>query len=295
MSEESPAEPLIYYGLSGIKLDFDSYDLGHGVTLSKTYLHVMSHPMVAFTPPSPGEHHPAPWQALKAKSHPVSLSLLAQLSVPGHSGDPKGKYDWVGWITLLLRFSLDCAITLTVSANTSFEDVAAGKTTANLLEPIRELFEGTTVQEDDAQWIKDNWYSSLPLSGDPALAFAVRLLYGSHRTTEELGVVSVWAALERLFSANAAELKYRVCTNIAAFLEPPGNERYLMFKQLTKLYDDRSAAAHGSPMKNPTAYMDSFQIASRAILRIIELGQVPTKDNLERELLSPSLPEPSFS
>jgi len=105
----------------------------------------------------------------------------------------------------------------------------------------------------------------------------------------------VWGALERLFSTNAAELKYRVCTNIAAFLEPPGNERYLMFKQLTKLYDDRSAAAHGSSMKSETAYIDSFHIASRAILRMIELGQVPTKENLEHELLSPSLPEPSFS
>ena len=104
----------------------------------------------------------------------------------------------------------------------------------------------------------------------------------------------MWGALERLFSTSAAELKYRVCTNIAAFLEPPSNERYLMFKQLTKLYDDRSAAAHGSPMKSPTAYMDSFHIALRAILRIVELGQVPTKEDLERELLSPSLPEPSF-
>jgi hypothetical protein len=215
--------------------------------------------------------------------------------VPQYSDDPKRQYDWVGWIALLLRFSLDCAITLTVSAASGFEDVAAGKAVATLLEPIRELSEGTTVHEDDAQWIKDNWYSSLPLSGDPALAFAVRSLYHSHRATEELGVVSVWGALERLFSTNAAELKYRVCTNIAAFLEPPGNERYLMFKQLTRLYDDRSAAAHGSPMKSKTAYIDSFHIASRAILRMIELGQVPTKENLERELLSPSLPEPSFS
>jgi hypothetical protein len=286
---------MIYYGLSGIELDFDSFDLGHGVILSKTYLHVMAHPIIAFAPAPPGEHHPGPWQALNAKPGAVSLDLLAQLSVPEHSGDPKGQYDWVGWITLLLRFSLDCAITLTVSADTSFEDVAAGKAAAKLLEPIRELFEGTTAHEDDAQWIKDNWYSSLPLSGDPALAFAVRSLYHSHRATEELGVVSVWGALERLFSTNAGELKYRVCTNIAAFLEPPGTERYLIFKQLTKLYDDRSAAAHGSPMKSQTAYIDSFHIASRVILRMIELGQVPTKENLEHELLSPSLPEPSFS
>jgi hypothetical protein len=61
-----------------------------------------------------------------------------------------------------------------------------------------------------------------------------------------------------------------------------------MFKYLTKLYDARSAAAHGSPVKRNAAYMDSATIASQAILQIIELGRVPTKDDLEKELLSPS-------
>jgi hypothetical protein len=109
-----------------------------------------------------------------------------------------------------------------------------------------------------------------------------------------MGVVTIWGALERIFSTNAAELKYRVCTNIAAFLEPPGAARYLLFKQLTKLYDDRSLAAHGQAMKNPQAYAGSSHFASRAILRMIELNRVPTKDDLEQELLAPSLPEPFF-
>lgn len=294
MSEDSSAETVTYYGLSGIELDFGSFDLGHGVILSKTYLHVMAHPVIAFAPAPTGGYHPAPWQALRANPKAVSADLLAQLSVPRHSGDPKGRYDWVGWITLLLRFWLDCTITVTVSADRCFGDVAEGKADARLLEPVREPSEGATLHEDDAQWVKDNWYSSLSLSDDPGLTFAVRSLYHSHRVAEELGVISVWAALERLFSTNAAELKYRVCTNIAAYLEPPGEERHLLFRQLTKLYDDRSAAAHGSPMRSPTAYGDSFQISSRAILRMIELGRVPTKEDLERELLSPSLPSPSF-
>jgi hypothetical protein len=295
MSEEPSTKAITCYGLSGIELEFDFFDLGHGVTLSKTYLHVMAHPMIAFAPAPSGKHHPAPWQALKTRPRAASVDLLAQLSVPRHPDNPKAQYDWVGWIVLLLRFSLDSTVTLTVSADGSFEEVADGNIVARLSEPIPELFEGATVGEDEAKWVRDNWYSSLSLSDNPALTFAVRALYNSHRATEELGVVSVWGALERLFSANAAELKYRVCTNIAAFLESAGNERYLMFKHLIKLYDDRSAAAHGSPMKSKTAYMDSFHIASRAILRMIELNRVPTKEDLESELLSPSLPEPSFS
>jgi hypothetical protein len=40
-------------------------------------------------------------------------------------------------------------------------------------------------------------------------------------------------------------------------------------------------------MKSATPYMDISSIASRAVLRIIELGRVPTKDDLERELFAP--------
>ncbi len=32
----------LYGGLSGIELDVDSFDLGHGVIISKTYAHLMS-------------------------------------------------------------------------------------------------------------------------------------------------------------------------------------------------------------------------------------------------------------
>lgn len=62
----------------------------------------------------------------------------------------------------------------------------------------------------------------------------------------------------------------------------------MTFKYLTKLYDARSAAAHSSEIKRPDAYMDSVSIASQVVLRIIDLGKVPTKNELEKELLSPS-------
>jgi hypothetical protein len=97
------------------------------------------------------------------------VDLLAQLSVPRHPDDPKAQYDSVGWIVLLFRFSLDCTITLTISADSSFGEVAAGNSAARLREPIPDLFEGTTVHEDEAKWVRDNWYSSLSLSDNPAL------------------------------------------------------------------------------------------------------------------------------
>lgn len=37
-----------FYLLSGVQLDFDFFDLGHGVSLSRTYVHLMGHPILAF-------------------------------------------------------------------------------------------------------------------------------------------------------------------------------------------------------------------------------------------------------
>jgi hypothetical protein len=44
-------------------------------------------------------------------------------------------------------------------------------------------------------------------------------------------------------------------------------------------------------MKIASLYMDSSHIASCAILRMVELGRVPTIEELERELFWPTLPE----
>jgi len=275
-----------YYALSGVQLDFDSFDLGHGVVLSQTYLHVMSPPLIAFAPCSESKPHPTPWRTANVKPRHMEADLFAQLSVPRSYGSNE-HYEWASWIVLLLRFANDVTVTLTLTASDTFNEVKEGKAAAYLLEDVPYIFEGTTIHQDEAEWLKANWHKSLPLRTDDTLSFALTSIYNSHRANEEFGVVSVWAALERLFSSNAVELKYRVCSNIAAFLEPPGQTRYLLFQQLSKLYDDRSKAAHGSPMKSATPYMDISSIASRAVLRIIELGRVPTKDDLERELFAP--------
>jgi hypothetical protein len=275
-----------------VAVDLDMLDLGHGVTLSRTYLHVMAHPVLAFSPAEPRKHHPGPWSPLLVPtSSRASADLHAVLTVPHDPESPKTHHNWASWITLLMRFATDTTITMTLVSEEPFDEVAAGNAYAKLIERVPEIREGATIGPEVAEWLTNNWYSSLSLNNDESFIFAVGAIYNSHLATEELGVVSVWGALERLFSTNAAELKYRVCSNIAAYLEPIGKERYLLFQHLKKLYDARSAAAHGSKMKISSPYMDSSHIASRAILRMVELGHVPTIEELERELFWPTLPE----
>ncbi len=279
-----------FYLLSGIQLDFDSFDLGHGVSLSRTYVHLMGHPMLSFAPAKEGKPSPAPWRQVVANDEAVAVDLLAELAVPESNdpSDPTLHIDWASWIALLLRFLTKNIVTITLVSPVDSQGLRHGEAEATLSERIPAASERSSVSVVMANWLKQNWYSSFDLSYNEAILTAVSSLYHSHRSSKNLGMVSVWAGLERIFSTKDAELKYRVCTNIAAFLEPPGESRYLLFKQLSKLYDDRSKAAHGSPMKNPNAYEESVCVASRALLRIIEINSVPDKDDLERELLVPT-------
>jgi hypothetical protein len=279
-----------FYLLSGVQLDFDSFDLGHGVSLSRTYVHLMGHPILAFAPAKEGEPSPAPWRTVVASDQAAAVDLLAELAVPqsDEPSDPTLHIDWASWIALLLRFLTESVVTITLVSPVDSEGLRNGKAEAMLSERIPAVSARSSVTVGMASWLKGNWYSSFDLNYNEAVLYAVASLYHSHRSSKGLGMVSVWAGLERIFSTKEAELKYRVCTNIAAFLEPPGEFRYLLFKQLSKLYDDRSRAAHGSPMKNPNAYEESVSVASRALLRIIEINSVPDKDELERELLAPA-------
>ncbi|MGB6688280.1 MAG: hypothetical protein WBE76_10595 [Terracidiphilus sp.] len=278
-----------YYLLSGIELDFDSFDLGYGVSLSRTFVHLMGHPVLAFLPAKEGKPSPAPWRQVVANSEAVAVDLLAELAIPESSdaSDPTLHIDWASWITLLLRFLTRNAVTITLVSPVDTRGLRDGTAKATLSERIPAVSERSNISAATADWLKQNWYRSFGLSYNDAVLYAVSSLYHSHRSRSELGMVSVWAGLERIFSTKDAELKYRVCTNLASFLEPPGESRYLLFKHLSRLYDDRSKAAHGSPMKNPSAYEESATIASRALLRIVEINSVPNKDDFERELLAP--------
>ena len=55
-----PNDVDLYAGLYGLILVPDTFDLGHGTVISRTYAHFMAPFMMAFAPAAPGKHHPGP-------------------------------------------------------------------------------------------------------------------------------------------------------------------------------------------------------------------------------------------
>ncbi|MGB6895504.1 MAG: hypothetical protein WBF37_06150, partial [Dehalococcoidia bacterium] len=54
----------LFGGISGIEIEPDIHEFGHGISIAKTYAHVMAPYLAAFARAEPGKPHPAPWKAV---------------------------------------------------------------------------------------------------------------------------------------------------------------------------------------------------------------------------------------
>ena len=278
----------VHAGLAGLQLDIESFDLGEGVFLRKTYAHLMAPFLMAFEPAPREGHHPAPW---KAASGGFAFDVDADLSIPAAIEEQYGsRLSVAKTIVFLLRIGVNPAIRLPVLANHPFaalSQVANGQ--ANLypfeVEPrhFRLSVDDGIATADSLSWVKQRWQVTHRLTREKAeFSLAVDALdAGQFVQNSALALVSLWAALEALFSPSTFELRFRVSALIAAYLEPPGTDRAGLQKTIAKLYDKRSAAAHGRPKHNQEDLLSTFSLLRRVLMAMIDRGMVPSKDYLE--------------
>lgn len=90
----------------------------------------------------------------------------------------------------------------------------------------------------------------------------------------------VWAGIEGLFHVDG-EIRFRLSACIARFLGgDDAAARKVVFDQVKRLYNARSAAVHGGVMKgDPKALVaESAELLRRLIRRCVESGELPPKD-----------------
>lgn len=281
----------LYAGLSGLELQEPSFDLGYGLTLSKTYAHLMAPFLMAFKPALKGSHHPAPW---KAAHGGISVDISAELFIPKSIESEFGSTIKVAQTVLfLLRLGVNPATTLPAFSNHAFATLITVKDDdAHLLpyEVQQRHFplnvDKSVANPEGISWVSERWQVTHKLMLENAeFSLAVEAIdSGQFIRQPALALVSLWGSLEALFSPSTAELKFRVSSLIAAFLEPPGSSRHRLQKEIAKLYDKRSAAAHGKPKHNSDDLLATFNLLRRVLLTIIEHGKVPSKEDLEAAL-----------
>lgn len=288
----NPEDFELFGGLSGINLPINEFEIGEGIVISQTYAHIMAPYLAAFSRPKSGQHHPGP---LKAVSGGMAFDINTQIFLPS-SFKINGWFDRINtiwWILALLRLRGAVVASIPVVSNMAFSDITEGKDEP-LFWPIEmqekklipEIPSNTNIEIDDLEWIQKYWKKAgFLMASNNSFNHAFQA-FDSCRwcSTDDLATISLWGALERIFSDNNAELKFRASCFIASYLVSKGEDRISLFKSLSKLYCARSKAAHGNNPGNPQAFRDTYFILQRVLIKIIENNIVPNMTDLENLL-----------
>lgn len=292
----NPSTDSLYAGIAGVRMSEERFELGHGLVLTRTFAHFMAPFLMAFAPAEKGKPHPGPWSAV---SDGIAFDIHVQLHVPA-SFDQANFFDrlnTVWWITALVRLRGAFRSHVPVIADRSFADIPANWNDARML-PVevlpRHLAAESALAElsnDDLQWLKEVWLPGGRLMDNSAtFNDAFQALDGAGgMPTPAVALLAVWGALEHLFSPAKQELRFRVSANIAAYLEPPGTGRLNLHQKIMKLYDARSVVAHGTKLKTPDAWSETYALANRVLMKMLANGHAPSKDDLEGELFAPRI------
>jgi hypothetical protein len=296
--DQAQASTGLCIGLSGLDLGDRVFEFGCGVQLRTTYAHLFSTEILAFErPATPTSFHPGPWQAVSTKS---GEDIIAELSLPAHYKHPKLSTLDVGHtIVSLLRLWVDPRIAIQVLTHGPIAELKnrAGKDKGGervaMVHGRRDrhiqigLVSGDRIIES-LDWVLDHWVSAVDLRAQsPEFDLALNTFDNAQCIpSSAMMLVSIWGALEAIFAPHKAELVFRVSAQLAAFLEPRGSRRLERQREIVKLYNLRSAAAHGFPKHGGSDLVRTFELLRAAIIRMIEHKEVPAKDKLEQLLFT---------
>jgi hypothetical protein len=292
----NPDHDPIYAGIAGVKMIPAEFELGHGIVLRKTYAHFMAPFMMAFSPPEKGKPHPAPWSAV---SGGLAIDMYLQLHIPKDFEQPNffDRLNTVWWIAALLRLRGAARVHVPVIAGREFHEVPENCRDTKMLPvevlPRRQASDNAIqeLNESDLIWLRDTWLPGGKLMQTSSVFNdALQAFDGvGSMPSPSVAMVAVWGALEHLFSPAKQELRFRVSANIASFLEPPGDSRLVLHRKIMKLYDARSSVAHGTRLKSEDAWTETMALARKTLMKILEMGSVPSKEDMEKNLFSSSL------
>jgi Apea-like HEPN len=281
----------LYAGLAGVEVDFDNLDVTEGVSLRRMYAYFFMPMLMAFKKPS----HLGRWAAVSdGINHDIHIELKLT-EVCGAKFEEKLAYAKL--ITALLRLHASPHFSLVVISNVPIEEGTTYSDKPHFY-PVEAIGARILVAEDRKKlssghfsWLTSVIGNAVHLnSASEPFAFALQALDSwTTAGNESLALVSMWAALENIFSPDkAAELRFRVSALIASYLERPGEARKNKFTHILRLYDARSKAAHGASKRDGVTLFKTYELLREVLIKIIEEKRTPTRTNLEKNLFGSS-------
>ncbi len=140
------------------------------------------------------------------------------------------------------------------------------------------------VELSDFKWVIDYLDKYLRLVRNKRMGVAVDALSSLYRQkNDRMAIACMWAGIEAILDIQS-ELRFRISSEIAAFLEQRGNERLRVYKDIKKQYDFRSKAVHGAAIDESIIRENVAKVRDilRTVLtKCIELDHIPTSSEFE--------------
>jgi hypothetical protein len=280
----------LYGGLAGATLEVPEFGLPGGVVIRTTYAHLMAHFILAFKRPEPGKHHPGPWKSANAG---LTFDVEVEIFVPGEISLDKwfDSLNTIWWTTALLRLRASPQIRVPAFSADAFSSLgeAQGEARVRIMETSPRPLVGDSrapvlIGTADLEWLESRWLSGGRLYQEHA-NFANAFMgfdQSIWASAYGLGLVQLWGAFELLFATSRYRKTTQLGSRISAYLEPPGDTREALKRQVECLYNSRCDAAHGNPTGQDEAFSASYSLLRRVILKILDENYVLTVNDLER-------------
>lgn len=295
----NPNDLTLYAGVANARTQVDTFHLGHGVVLSRTFAHLSAPFLAGFLPRPPRpSRRPNPANLALHPSEPRSFDIVAQLQLPEESSPLKklDRVNTVWWLAVLLRLRATPRVTVVglssepfggdprIWRGAGFWPAEAGPREVDL-DPEAPA----EIRQEDLEWIGRCWVPAASLAdGSRKLQRAVRWFDRSCFALDAAEALqSLWSSLAALFLPNPADDGRRLVANLAAFLDIPEGERAAFARSAAELLEARAASMEGVTDDLERAVAGTWPLVKRSLVRIFESGYVPTLRELESGRLGP--------
>ena len=169
----------LFGGITGFPLPVQRFELLPGLTLTRTYAHLIAPFIMAFSPPEkPRSPHPGPWAALREGGLKILVEIKLDSGVTPLGFD---RLNTLWFVVALLRLRLALPLQMPVLADRALQEVPANVEAANLLPVELNLSQLLTAPprtptEADLEWVRENIVAASDLMKVPAFNRALLTL-----------------------------------------------------------------------------------------------------------------------
>jgi hypothetical protein len=214
-------------------------------------------------------------------------------------GDNFDARETIWWIVALIRLAKAPFMSVPVLSDHPFQSVPniEDDPTLQPFEIEGRIFQASEpsnriLEESTLSWIKEKWISAGQLlNTNPKFYTALKAFDSAMvRGRTSASLLALWGGLEQLFAPSAGELRFRVASLLASYLEPHGSPRLDLYKLILKLYNQRSVAAHTAQEIDTGPLLHTYVLMRNARVRMINDNRVPVQADLEALLFGCEAP-----